>query len=64
MKMNALKITKQPIVFIRIDGKVIQAECPICLDALGMGDAVGTAEEQEQKMNDAFERHKQHKHKE
>jgi len=46
-----------PFVTLRINGCVISAECSVCHDLLGMGEGVGTPDEQERKMWAAFKRH-------
>ena len=54
----------EPILTLRIDGRIIKANCPICGDPLGIGDEVGSQEDQELKMLAAFERHLRKRHSE
>jgi hypothetical protein len=51
-----------PFVTLMIDGKIISAECSKCGDPLGMGRGLGTPEEQEAKMLEAFNRHVRMRH--
>jgi hypothetical protein len=52
----------EPIVTLRIDGRIIKADCPICGDPLGLGNEVSSLEEQERKMLEAFSRHVNQRH--
>jgi hypothetical protein len=52
----------EPILTLRIDGHITQANCPMCGDPLGLGNEVGSPEEQELKMLEAFSRHVNKRH--
>jgi hypothetical protein len=52
----------EPVVWLTIDGVIRSAYCSACLQTLGMGDEVGTPEEQQAKMDSAFQRHLRNSH--
>jgi len=47
----------EPVPFFIIGDAIRRAYCSACLETLGMGNEVGTPEEQQAKMESAFERH-------
>ena len=47
----------EPIVILRVNDCIVSAECSACHDLLGLEGSIGTPEEQERKMKEAFERH-------
>ena len=52
----------EPFLARRIDGRIIEANCPICGDPLGLGNEIGSPQEQELKMQAAFDRHMNNRH--
>lgn len=46
-----------PLVTLRLEGKVVEAICSLCRDPLALGNQIGSAEEQELKLKEAFARH-------
>ena len=58
------KVDAKPLPTRIIDDRIMAAECPLCHEALGLGDEVGSPREQEIKMEDAFGRHMNKRHRE
>ena len=59
---NTREPEPEPVITKRIDGRITEAECSACQERLDLGNDAGSAEEQDQKMEDALAAHVAQKH--
>jgi hypothetical protein len=52
----------EPVALLMVDGVIRRVYCSACREMLGMGDEVGTPEEQQAKLESAFQRHLRNSH--
>ncbi len=61
---NIAEPEPEPVITQKIDGRITEAKCSACDEQLDLGNKVGSAAEQEQKMEDALAEHVAQKHSE
>jgi len=59
---NLAEPEPEPVITKEIDGRITEAKCSACDEQLDLGNKVGSADEQDQKMEDAFAAHVAEKH--
>ena len=50
-------VKPEPVVTMLVDGRITEAECPLCHDPLPLENDVGSPKEQAMKLEGAFGRH-------
>ena len=60
--MSKVVAHPEPFVTLRVNERVISAHCLACREPLVLREGIGTAEEQELKMRDAFDWYLLHHH--
>jgi hypothetical protein len=59
---NTAEPEPEPVITKKIDGRITEAKCSVCDEELDLGVKVGSAAEQERKMEEALAAHVEEKH--